>query len=167
MKVKIPNCTLTEAQKGYIAGFLDGEGNLNIRKHPRSYNGKRYWTHSIRIVVVNTCPTPTDYMQRLLGGKRYVRQQHLGRGHQVSYALALNGAESQSLLKQILPYLIVKKDVAELMLKYPLNRGQSKDLYAKRETLYLRCLMISPNHQAKASVGKRPLAQTEREDNES
>ena len=164
MTVRIPKCTLTEAQKAYIAGFIDGEGNLNIRKHPRSFNGKRYYTHSIRTVLTNTDLRPIDFIQGLVGGKRYTRTQHLGVGHQRCYSLALNGAESQKLLKQILPYLIVKKEIADLMLEYPLGwEKQGKELFAQRETIYLRFIMLGLNHASKC---KRPPAQTEREDSE-
>ena len=166
MKVKAPKCTLTEAEKGYIAGFIDGEGHLEIRKHPRSYEGKRYWTHSIRTAIANTDQRPLDFIQNLVGGKRYIKRPHV-MNHETQYHLCLSGKETQALLGQILPYLIIKKEIACLMLEYPLDgTKQGKDYFDKRETLYLRYKMISPNHSAKASKYAQSLAQTKREDSE-
>jgi len=51
----------------YIAGFVDGEGFINIqKKSPNSKSGSPYW---LIVCIANTNKQVLDEIQKIIGGK--------------------------------------------------------------------------------------------------
>lgn len=97
----------------YIAGFFDGEGSVGIH---RSYAKNRAVRYELQVALVNTDPRPLWEVQKMFGGGVYLRK-HLPK-HKDTYHWTLGQRASETFLKAILPWLIVKKARAELALEF-------------------------------------------------
>lgn len=99
----------------YLAGIIDGEGTIFLQIDTR--NNKNYRTWSVS--VANTDKTLIDWLQSNFGGKvnswandrpRFGKKQlwrwYLGRKERIL-----------PLLSDILPYLIIKREKAEMAVK--------------------------------------------------
>lgn len=149
----------------YIAGFVDGEGYLGIRKQTNK-NCKLGYHHSLVVKVsqLEKCREPLDYMKEKYGGTISKPTMTGNRRPVVAWELA-NTKAIKAFLDDVQEYLIVKKPQAQLLREFiavgkittriPSKIDKARDeLYAKREPLYLKGLQIN----------RRGLAETERTD---
>jgi len=93
----------------YIAGFLDGEGSIFLTSRKNKA--------SLRISATNTDKNVLDWIIEKIG----VGVVHAGRKesdkNRKTWMFILNGEAAETLLKQLLPYLIVKKEQAQLAIE--------------------------------------------------
>ena len=138
--------TLTETQKAYIAGFVDGEGCISITKDKRPRAG-----HQVTFRVCNTDKEVLDYLCAVTG-LGYVTPALMSTTEhraprfkdckpQWKWQFSANGM--RELLPVILPYLIVKLEVTKTaleLLQSSLARGigVSEEERSRREILYAR-----------------------------
>lgn len=110
----------------YIAGFFDGEGSIVI---PRRYtNLRRGCKFSLSVRIVNTYKPVIDLCQRLFGG--YVYEKPIEKSHhKQAYQWYVNAQKGEDFLKLILPYLVVKKEEAEIAMEF---RNMQRELNEKR-----------------------------------
>lgn len=97
---------------GWLAGFIDGEGTLQLAASPRhGRTGTKYLRPFI--TVVNTDTGATEKAQALMGGHRAdPRPDDL-------YGVRLSGTfKVAGLLQVLLPHLTVKKVRADLLIRY-------------------------------------------------
>ena len=102
---------LTEAEKGYIAGLIDGEGSILLK-------GNQY-TPAPYLQIVNTNKKCLEYIQKALkagtvtvrkgNGKENWKKCYIWRAHTNLQALKI--------LEAILPFLIIKKELAIKMIR--------------------------------------------------
>jgi len=98
--------SLTEAEKGYLAGVIDGEGCLFI------YKDKRGNTH-VGMEIANTDEEFIKYVTALMGGKSYTSSPKGRLGRKTCFHVRLYKREHViSLLETLLQYLIIKKEKA-------------------------------------------------------
>jgi hypothetical protein len=105
----------SSAQLGYIAGFLDGEGHITIRR----CNATRSITPSYQPVVgfTNRDLRPLQLIHQLFGGKIYQKARKLPQ-HRPAFELTIfRRAETKALLEALLPHLIMKREQADLALR--------------------------------------------------
>ena len=104
---------ISETEKAYIAGFLDGDGSIYVRLKPNS--DYRFRFQISPAIVFYQAKKEIDHlmwMQRRIK-QGYLRERKDGI---VEYIIGdVRGIES--LLRNILPYLKLKKRQARLMLK--------------------------------------------------
>ena len=124
---------LTPEQKGYVAAMIDGEGSILMLS---SKGGTRY---NPVIVIANTDKKLITYLHNLLGlGHIYVSKPKGKRRRQYILKIGTH-LEIFSLLKEVGGYLISKKQLASLMVKYcksRLDRGVKPGrniIYSKEE----------------------------------
>lgn len=93
----------------YIAGLLDGEGRVAIKTH----QSKRQINPSFSLVaeIDNTSKPAIDFVQERLGGAIWVKDRG---NYRAVYHLSWCADNAQAVLKLLLPYLIIKKDIAEI-----------------------------------------------------
>ena len=98
---------------GYIAGMIDGEGTICAGIEGRKRNCRRGYWIAIVITIGNSNRKCLEFIKNVIGygcvsrsGKKYFR-----------YSLK-NQRACYSLLKLLLPFLIVKRKRAEIALKY-------------------------------------------------
>lgn len=114
---------LSEAQKGYIAGLLDGEGHLYIRGE---YEGACYSRIRIRITeesvvkflvkitgIKNVCSHMPSQRRKDGGFKKRVYEWQVG-----------NREDVRQLLINVMPYLIIKADHAKWILEFESLKDQ-------------------------------------------
>lgn len=112
----------TELEWSYFAGILDGEGciTLSLRKY------RKPDSISHRVLVYNTDSKLLDWIHERFGGSMriHIREDHNNRdgvyesyGRKTVYRLDwCIVADVEKVLSGTIPYLIVKKDAAEMVL---------------------------------------------------
>ena len=91
---------------GYLTGFMDGEGTISLQYH----------THGIRLRVsaANTHRSTLERIKEITGvGAVFVAHKATERS-QESYTWSVSSRAAYGLLQQMLPYLQIKREQAEL-----------------------------------------------------
>ena len=108
---------LTETEKAYLAGFIDGEGCIHIC----SSNNKRSPIPAYRLMVAIS-QADREYLERwrLKLGAGNVHKSGPGSipGNKQVYNWQIYGREAEMLLRLVLPYLDIKREQAEVALKF-------------------------------------------------
>jgi hypothetical protein len=112
----------TEGEIGWLAGFIDGEGTLQLRRAPRRDKGAFYYSPLIR--VVNNSLEAAEQTRRIMGGFMYENRPGL-------WAVVLTGlSRVERVLTILLPLLTVKRERALLLLEYAETRRSHGDMRA-------------------------------------
>ena len=102
---------LTEAELGYLAGLLDGEGCINITK-----DGPRYYKLQVTFSQTNEALL-SHWQQRTGIGKVYLKPVR-GRNRSDCWEWHMNHQRAATLLRAILPYVILKKQEATVAIEF-------------------------------------------------
>lgn len=114
---------MKEVNKAYWAGLLDGEGSIVISKSGDNY-------HFIRIMIYQKDPMVLKQAQEEFGvGSLQTHLMGLG-GPVWSWHTTTNKAEK--VLREIIPYLRIKRKQAELALEYQ-EYKRATDIRGKRK----------------------------------
>ena len=118
--------------KQYLAGFIDGEGYLSVVTHSDTRT-KRGFTLQPVITIGSVDKIILDEISKVTFGKFQSRKKT--KGNKQLYVLQIQDLEGISLcLKQIFPYLIIKKQQATLLCEYVKLRLKNKNKgYSDRE----------------------------------
>ena len=103
-----PYKTLSEAERAYIAGIIDGEGCIS------TYFTKRF---CIRLFIVNTHYPMLNWLHSKLPGSciyKYRKKRKIH--HKERYSFSLNSLYTFHLLTLIYPFLIIKRKKAEFII---------------------------------------------------
>lgn len=114
---------LTEAQKAYIAAFIDGEGTIAVNKVKRTANrsGFRYYSC---VLITNTNLEVLNTIKHWIGtgvifGKDPTpKQLKEFKRYKYCYRLAVKHTKARELLEEIKDHLIIKKQNAINVLKF-------------------------------------------------
>lgn len=111
MRLHASECRpITDAEIGWCAGFLDGEGCLSVH---RTRTNKL----TVQFRAVNVEPEPIERLQRILGGT--VRCWGVRRPPRVpAWCWYCRSRDLEGVLTVLLPHLTVKHDQAEAALAY-------------------------------------------------
>jgi hypothetical protein len=125
---------LSDIEKGYIAGIIDGEGTISIRKG-RVRGRTKYQPY---LVVVNTDLTLIQYLiSRLnLNTTTMKEKKTFPKNRKQAYLLSVRGKTILPLLKAIEPLLVVKKRQCLLVAEWiesRLNRATYNAPYSNLE----------------------------------
>ena len=98
---------LTPLQIGYIGGLIDGEGSIIAMKRA---DGS---IKSYRLQVTNTCVAALEWCRQVTGiGAIQVKHHGIGATPKPCGNWATYGTKAASVLRQVLPILIIKKEKA-------------------------------------------------------
>jgi hypothetical protein len=106
-------------QSNYVAGIVDGEGTIGLNEHRNNY-------YNINITIPNTNLDLLKYIRNVtkLGNiSKGLKQKEI---HKICYFYRIRKYEAKKFLIIILPYLIIKKRQAELILQYLSLRKANK-----------------------------------------
>jgi len=107
-------CKMDETEKAYIAGFFDGEGCIYIGK-VRTRNTE---TITGRILIGGTNKEEINYLFNLIKNGRKNETQHSNRqNNKKMYRIELAQSQGIIFLREILPYLKLKKQQANLFIE--------------------------------------------------
>lgn len=104
---------LSEQDKCYIAGIIDGEGYVSINK--RQYQKKNGICFSY-VPVVTITNKSAKLKKYLLGLFKDFQCSWVKYNESSAWKIDFRGTHSCDLLKQIVDYLVIKKDLAEIIL---------------------------------------------------
>jgi hypothetical protein len=105
---------LTDAQSGYLAGIIDGEGYIGLLKTKAT----RYL---LRVTVTSTSRELVDWLQTTTALGKVVFRDLSHRRRQNNYEWKVFGAAAGGVLRAALPYLVVKIAQATIALRYQEN----------------------------------------------
>lgn len=108
---KVNNITIEDA--AYLAGFVDGEGSIILhRSRDRT---------AMRIAITNTNKGVIDWIQTITGVGNIVEKKSKNAKHKDCYIWLCNSQSAEDVLIQILPYLKIKIQQAELAINLQQN----------------------------------------------
>lgn len=115
---------LTETQKAWIGGFLDGEGHFGIQQTALKKNGFRYFVPILQVSQAGDVGIKViEDLQKELGGIGTIQYRNSGKvNHRPSVTLMLYGKMVIEICKQIVPYLRVKTVQANILINWPSRR---------------------------------------------
>lgn len=100
----------------YLAGIIDGEGSLSIAKAAQYH--KEFGQHFIaQVNIVNTNKDLIYWIMGKFGGHLYLRKR-VKEFHKDNFALRIITKDLENILEITIPYLIVKKKHAEIILRF-------------------------------------------------
>lgn len=129
---------LTPTQAAYIAGFLDGEGSIMLINQSHERIG-------LRVTFTNCDPGIMEWLKATTGVGVSVLTRHDEAKHRPAYIMALNTQPAYSLLKQVLPYLIIKKAQAELAIQFTERQAIPKEKADQSWQLEMKAAMQAMN----------------------
>ena len=129
----------------YLAGFVDGEGYIGIAR-ARRFNGVSYGVH---LDIGNTNKNIVKEIQKFIGIKRKIKEYDRPTKF---YRIYYTGDSCRAVLGNLLPYLIVKKQQAEIVSNFPKRKhnnqfGKVNNFYIEfeQEKLYRKCRELNSN----------------------
>jgi hypothetical protein len=101
----------------YTAGYFDGDASFRCRKQLDKRDGYTRYAHGIRVTSVN--PDIIYFFQNIYGGTIHIRKvSKIRMNSRDQYTLQIEGNNSNNLTKSLIPYLIEKKEEAQLLNKF-------------------------------------------------
>lgn len=96
----------------WAAGFFDGEGHIRIAKHSKR------GSYMLSISAVQATPEPIELLQKLFGGTAHKRVKSYRGALKVMFTWQASSKLAEGILMEMLPYLVVKRDEAELAFEF-------------------------------------------------
>ena len=142
--------------RNWLAGFIDGEGCIELYYSKEKRRNKIYPTIYPRIIIANTNKKVIDYIYILFTKNcgYYIQKQN--KNWKPCYKITFIRQKALTLLKIIHPYLKVKKDQAKLCLDFYQTikkkqkhrksgqyRKMNQQTVKKRLILYNKCKLLN------------------------
>lgn len=107
---------LTLEQSAYIAGMIDGEGSVGVWRETRRGNKSGYRYKGV-VEVYNTDTRVLHFLKDVCGG--YIaKKRKASKKNKASWKWACTQTKISELLKQVRPYMILKGEQADIVLKF-------------------------------------------------
>ena len=100
----------------YLAGLLDADGCIGVNAGTDPRNGRRRYT--TRVFVSNADKGLMNWLVAEFGGNINISNQNAPSNHRTMYRWVLHGTRAGPILFQVLPYLRIKAQQAELVLRF-------------------------------------------------
>lgn len=116
--------TLSDLDAAYIAGIVDGEGCVTLSKLT---DATMRDGHSYRpcVMISNTNRVLMQYLTAIVGVGRVNKRKPSSPNSKISYVWVCWSKQATSLLYQLLPFLVLKKKQAELLLDFQRKSSQN------------------------------------------
>jgi len=137
-----------KAMYGYVSGIVDGEGTITICRS--EYNGKdrnnkirHYIAFHVKVNVKNTDERLMKWLQSRFGGEYYKDESSLKKHPtwKPAYVWFHAAKDKEPFLLSILPYLILKREQANIALQF--LRLDSQRVPEKRQELYEKIVALN------------------------
>lgn len=117
---KMDSLFLSETDKAYLAGFIDGEGSISIRRYNPKPDHRESWGIVIRISNLNK--RVLEYVSEKAGQgtiQKIKMNKYKGRENQRDYyQFSVHSKRAAILLQEILPYLKIKQKQAKIAIGF-------------------------------------------------
>lgn len=94
---------LTETQRAYIAGIIDGEGTITLTIKQKG------GTRHLAVTVSGTESALMNYLPKIIGAGRITNKKVYKLNHSQAYTYSIYSRQAIDLLNQIYPYLLTYK----------------------------------------------------------
>lgn len=108
---------MKETEKAWLAGIIDGEGSIFIMKQKRK-DRERDTNYILRVSVQSTDPFMAVECSNLVGGPIITEQFDKRPNNSNTLKWELSGRKASQVLVEILPYMRVKHNQAELAIQF-------------------------------------------------
>jgi hypothetical protein len=116
----------SDTELSYLAGFIDGEGTISLHMVAASHI-------TPRVYIVNTNPRYFDWLLRRVHLMTHIVVPRRGNA-KAKHLVSLAGVKTLPFLEAIEPYLVLKKEHAELVIRYINGRlGRPRSRYTDEE----------------------------------
>lgn len=113
-----PTISLTDAQAAWLAALFDGEGTIGLWRIRRHANASG-WVYRAGLSIANTNRQLLEAVNSLVDGWATVGDMRDGnKSHRPCYKVVLRQRAALTVLRQIAPYLIVKRRQAEIVMMF-------------------------------------------------
>lgn len=127
---------------------IDCEGTLSLARHNKDREGKAISIQS-DICAVNTDVRLMKWLIPNFGGRYYTRQSRDAENHKISFVWRVTGKKNkENIILGILPYLIMKREQAKLLLEFLRIPGQNP---ARRLELMEACQKLNAKGPAQTT----------------
>ena len=131
--MKLDNRRNLTSRMAYIAGFIDGEGCIRIKKSNQSGN-----SYYVTLQVTNTDKKPLLLIKEIFWGKVFFQEKKPS--NKVVWQYYSTTAEAVDTLRALVGFLVSKKEQAELAIKFQdtkskLTAKEKAKLYDKMRRL--------------------------------
>jgi hypothetical protein len=107
----------TETTLAYIAGLIDGEGYIGVKRSGAyECQGRKTPGYHARIQIRMVHEGAIKLLADTLGGWYYKEKAHLAKGRPL-FCYQASDASAETVIQKVLPYLVVKKESAESVLR--------------------------------------------------
>ena len=117
--------SLTETDYAYLAGIIDGEGTVTIRRLTERKRERIYVSYGPAITVSNTDLIMLKSLRNRFGGNIVRANPPRNKRWSQGYLLCFRREEMLVLLPKTIPYMTRKRRKAELLLEYMTTRTKS------------------------------------------
>lgn len=115
---------LSDDEKAYIAGIVDGEGSIGLWKHRQKLKDHDKVSIRPNVRIGMTDEEVIDYIAETVGtGSRTHKHKELENFDKQHIFALQSQNEVRDFLEQVKPYLRAKSDQAELLIEYCENRN--------------------------------------------
>lgn len=125
------NNSISESDLAYMAGFFDGEGSVllcgNHTKGHRNLQGRTASYH-LQIEITSTDREIIDWFLETVDEGSVRERKILQPNHKPSWTWQMNGRKAASFLKEIYPFLKLKKGQAEIAFEFAETIGTTRRL---------------------------------------
>ncbi len=110
---------MTETDKAYIAGLIDGEGYISIFRH--FHPKRKISSYRVSVGITNTDRELILWLYSKLGG-HFVDGRNTRDNWKMRYDVIWYSRKARTVLDMVLPYLKSKKLKAEIVLEFSKRR---------------------------------------------
>ena len=137
---------LLETEKAYIAGLFDGEGCVSIIKDDRTGQGNhKSPSYSLILIISNNNKEVLEWLNKKTGIGNLAKRKN-----QRLYDWKLSRKGTEIFLNKIYPYLIIKREQAELAIEF-CNHMNEKTGYNSKNPMTQSVLDIRESFRYKMS----------------
>ncbi len=132
---------MTNEEKAYLAGIIDGEGCISIYSKER--NGPRRF--GLRLTIYNSDLQLMDWITKRLGGKAVECITHRQQGRLRNYQWATEGHRAIKVLSQVYPYMVMKRKQAGIAFEFGKTLQQAHETCRLAENIKIQRKILYSN----------------------
>lgn len=117
MEQGLPNKPIPHTAVAYLAGLIDGEGTVSLRRKIGNH-------FNIEVYITSSNKPMLEWVQRIFGGKIYTYLRKNDNVRLPQHKWHVHSRDAEALLRLVQPYLIIKGLHAELALRFRENMNR-------------------------------------------
>lgn len=129
---------LTETEKAYLAGLLDGEGCVGISKI-KSRSNLREYDYRLRVIITNSNFPVICWLKEKTGiGCAYEYKKSFSDKWKLIHRWQATSEQARDFLEAVRPYTIIKSEIIDLCMQLPkrYNRKLGDEAYKEQSKIF-------------------------------